>query len=728
MGGAGRAPRLDWYDRDSISFGLIFEDGEEALSTAYPETRLATDGDIRRFSCDAGGDLPGLLLSARATEDGAREFSLEMEGAAPTRRSVRRLVVIEADVTEWLGNRDDVWMFRHGTTSPGDPDICVPLREGIAETLDLYGRFFKRDAGVEVYLAEGAAIFRNTATGAGGLFGFVTLERQATRIELHCRGGRLFIRALSDVWYAKPGAGERIVSEALRVETSGDDNLLLRRWVDRLVELAPRKPRVPAAIPTGWSDWQYYRREITQEDVLENVAALEEGRYPLDYVVVDDGFQARMSDWLEPNERFPLGIAEVGKRITAAGFKPGVWLAPFTAAEGSRLAAEHSEWLLKSAGGAQPNWHKSHMGRVCAIDYSRDAPFEWLEALIRTFREEYGFEWIKLDGPIIRYYEGGRFAKSGLTQVGVVRRALEVIRRAAGGAIVEGEGYYGPAIGLVDVQRVTQDIQTEWPRLRLCAQSNCLSGHFHRRLWVNNPETFILRDVGTPHYEPEVALAPETLELEITALALSGGAAILADPINVLSDERKRLLQTFLPPYGIAALPQRLFTGEPCPSVYGLTVERPFGSWEVIAVYNWGEETREIEVALPEADRHVFDFWRRRYLGVHKRQIALDVAPHGVRLISARPISGRPIEIVGTCVHVTQGGVELADVSESDGGARLSFDVTAPYAAGEAVFLKAKGEPAAVSEGVRVVAGGGGIYAVEVSRTGTSHVAVALRQ
>jgi hypothetical protein len=258
-------------------------------------------------------------------------------------------------------------------------------------------------------------------------------------------------------------------------------------------------------------------------------------------------------------------------------------------------------------------------------------------------------------------------------------------------------------------------------------QSNCLSGHFHRKLWVNNPDAFILRDTATPHYESETPLSPDSLQLEITALALSGGVAMLTDRMSVLAESRKQLVAAFLPPYPGAARPVSLFDGGACPRVYALDVSRPFGSWTVLAAYNWGEEPEETSLPLPAEPTHVFDFWRREYLGAHSDAIKLSLPPHGVRLISARPVSEKPMEIVGTAVHVTQGGVELSELREDPASRSLEFTLNLPPMGGGPVFIKAPGRPRPTTEGVSLVeAIGDDVYAVHAAGTGSVRMSLSL--
>lgn len=82
---------------------------------------------------------------------------------------------------------------------------------------------------------------------------------------------------------------------------------------------------------------------VSEEDVLENTSYLKSlaarpgSGLPVRYVQVDDGYQEGIGDWLESNEKFPHGIAWLARQTRAAGFIPGIWVAPFAVAESSEL-------------------------------------------------------------------------------------------------------------------------------------------------------------------------------------------------------------------------------------------------------------------------------------------------------------------------------------------------------------------------------------------------------
>ena len=76
----------------------------------------------------------------------------------------------------------------------------------------------------------------------------------------------------------------------------------------------------------------------TEDDVLANLDQL--ATLPgLRHVILDDGYQAEIGDWLHPSERFPHGIEWLASRMRRRGLVPGIWTAPFCAIAAASLNA-----------------------------------------------------------------------------------------------------------------------------------------------------------------------------------------------------------------------------------------------------------------------------------------------------------------------------------------------------------------------------------------------------
>ena len=102
--------------------------------------------------------------------------------------------------------------------------------------------------------------------------------------------------------------------------------------------------------PTAWCSWYHYFERVTQDDIEENLGAIDDLGLDVDVVQIDDGYQAEIGDWLLLSDRF-ASLEDIVDRIRGAGRRAGIWVAPFLVGERSVLAREHPDWLV---GGADP--------------------------------------------------------------------------------------------------------------------------------------------------------------------------------------------------------------------------------------------------------------------------------------------------------------------------------------------------------------------------------------
>lgn len=110
---------------------------------------------------------------------------------------------------------------------------------------------------------------------------------------------------------------------------------------------APPPGWVAGARPSGWMSWNCIGPAVTAADVR---TAGRELVPPGGLVLLDDGWMPAWGDWVAHPE-FGATLAELAGELRSTGRALGVWLAPFLAHVGSRLAAEHPELLLRDAGG-----------------------------------------------------------------------------------------------------------------------------------------------------------------------------------------------------------------------------------------------------------------------------------------------------------------------------------------------------------------------------------------
>ncbi|MGA5202332.1 glycoside hydrolase family 36 protein [Streptomyces variegatus] len=276
--------------------------------------------------------------------------------------------------------------------------------------------------------------------------------------------------------------------------TGPDIPSVLGDWAAGLGLAAPR----PA--PTVWCSWYEYFTAVTEDDIHENLRAMDTLDLPVDVVQIDDGYQQALGDWLTLSGRFRsrAGIAE---KIRSRGRRAGIWTAPFLVDPASELAAAHPDWLVRDTTGgfahAGRNW--GHDLRV--LDTTHPDAAAYLTEVFTTLRAE-GYDYFKTDFLYAGALDGVRHADADALTA--YRAGIALIREAIGeDAYLLGCGApVLPSIGLFDAMRVSPDTA---PHRRPEADDYSQPGQDpaeftgvarqwqHHRLWINDPDCLMAR-------------------------------------------------------------------------------------------------------------------------------------------------------------------------------------------------------------------------------------------
>ncbi len=536
--------------------------------------------------------------------------------------------------------------------------------------------------------------------GRGLVLGFVSLADQFGRVFVDCRRPSLRLEAQMDGISLSPG--QRVASEWAYIQFTSlppalDDPLA----VYATTAGRQMQARVPRRAPSGWSSWYCFFDRVSEADMRRNLDALTRLReeIPVEVIQLDDGYQRAPGDWLEPNHKFPAGLADLARRIRTRGFRSGLWLAPLIVRPDSRLVREHPHWLLRDERG-RPVSAGFLWNRFChALDPTHPEVQDWLARVIHNAVRTWGFDYLKLDFLYAGALPGRRYDAS-MTRAQALRRALEVIRAAAGEhAFLVGCGCpLGPAVGLLDAMRIGPDVDPRWephflgrswfvraeptmPAARNAIRNLLTRSALHRRWWLNDPDCLLVRDRDSHLTEAEVrSLA--------SLIGMSGGLVILSDDMARLPEERLRYIRPLLPIMPESAVPLDLLERE-MPERYLMRIRRPWGEWCVLALSNWTDAERAVEVELadlgldPARHYHVYSFWEGLYQWVVDGRVRVPrLAPHDTVVLGIRPFQ-EAAHLVGTTFHISQGG-ELVDWAMDEGAGRLRFRIAlGRHASGE---------------------------------------------
>jgi alpha-galactosidase len=276
---------------------------------------------------------------------------------------------------------------------------------------------------------------------------------------------------LGDIELA-PGESRQL--DPILMATGTDADALLAQWADEVAAVA--HARNSAAFQVGWCSWYHYFDDISEHALRANLA-LAEG-YPFDVFQLDDGYQAAIGDWLETNDKFPSGLAALAAEIRDAGYRPGIWLAPFLAAPDSQVARAHPDWLAQfRPGKALKAWvNPAWGGAMYALDTSNPAVLDHLESLARALKEM-GFTYLKLDFTFAPSFDG-IWHNPKLTPAQRIRAGFDAIRRGAGDdAFILGCGVpLAHVVGVVDGNRIGPDVAPLWEP---APETEVIRGYLH---------------------------------------------------------------------------------------------------------------------------------------------------------------------------------------------------------------------------------------------------------
>ncbi len=303
-------------------------------------------------------------------------------------------------------------------------------------------------------------------------------------------------------------------------------------------------PRLLERLPQlGWTSWYRHFTKISADIILKNAAAVAQSGLPFQYLQIDDGWQTAVGDWRSVKPAFPNGMADVADKIRAQGLKPGLWLAPFVAAAGSKLAKEHPDWLLKDARGRtlQAGWNPMWGGWFYALDFYHPGVQDYLSGVFHIVLDKWGYELLKLDF----LFAVCLAPPKDKTRGQVMQEAMEFLRRHLGERTLLACGVpLGAAFGLADICRVGGDIHLRWEQ-RLLAfvrhrervstlaalRSTLGRWQLNGRGFVNDPDVFVLR-------KDHQKLTPVQQNTVLTVNALLGGVLFTSDDLSTYGPEQ----------------------------------------------------------------------------------------------------------------------------------------------------------------------------------------------
>lgn len=276
--------------------------------------------------------------------------------------------------------------------------------------------------------------------------------------------------------------------------------------VSDLKDELPLEPIGERPVVMGWTSWYNFYTHIDEGLILTQLQNCKQAMAPGSIFQIDDGYQAEVGDWLETNAKFPRGMRHLADSIHAAGFKAGIWWAPFVVSRHSRIVQEHPDWILKEAGtdqfcvaGTNPGWG----GKYYPLDIYHPEAKAYIQQVARTLMQDWGYDMMKVDFLFAACIQ----PRHNRSRAEVMTDAIALLREAVGDKWILGCGTpLAPGFGQFDYCRIGPDVHLRWefgflkrnharerPDTHGAIQSTCSRWILDGKAWGNDPDVMILR-------------------------------------------------------------------------------------------------------------------------------------------------------------------------------------------------------------------------------------------
>jgi alpha-galactosidase len=209
------------------------------------------------------------------------------------------------------------------------------------------------------------------------------------------------------------------------------------------------------------------------------------------------------------------------------------------------------------------------------------------------------------------------------------------------------------------------------PSTRNALQNTFSRAPFHKRWWINDPDCLMIR--------PDSDLTLAEVESLATTIALTGGSLFFSDDLTKLPTERLRIAESLLPLIGKSSRVLDWFDAS-APHLLRLDLNNQTGQWHLLAVFNWDDVPRDMNLSLVNVDLPPGDYYAREFWSGTTRRIvdgALElpgIPPHGVQLLSLRSLIPDQAHFLGSDLHISQGLEVTAWRPSLDNGIHLQLN------------------------------------------------------
>ena len=478
-----------------------------------------------------------------------------------------------------------------------------------------------------------------------------------------------------------PMNGSR-TSQWVIISQGADANFLIKEYTKRVRTFYNIKEPLKNA-PSVYCSWYYHADNYNENIFKGDITQFKKEHLPFDVFLIDECWG--MNDWgdFEANKSFPDGMKWAAGQINSTGYIPGIWTAPFLVDQGSDLAKNHPQWLLKDSKGILCTFKMNNLDHYI-LDVTYPGACEYIEEQFRKISQDWGYKYFKFDFMRSIFIDTDQqFYDKTVTSLEAYRKGLEAIRRGTGkdAYLSVCGGHYGASLGIADTQRSGSDVKSQWagnelPKYRQNILRTWMTGLWHvdpdammvRRQVTPNPDD--KRDISTGRFTDDEAFT-NTLNQFI-----GGNLITFTEDFAKIDEDRKMLYKHVIPSVNSASTPLDLFNTH-CPEMMLTPVSavcKKLGDWNMLSIVNWSDDTKDYHIPpdyrvtgnLKGESFLIYDFQSQKIIAQLSRAETLDITGvkgHQSKLLKIVPCDGKSPMFLGTDLNFSCGGLEISDIN-----------------------------------------------------------------
>jgi len=401
---------------------------------------------------------------------------------------------------------------------------------------------------------------------------------------------------------------------------------------------------------SGWGSWTFHRKDVTAQDVLEQVGSVLESdkRLRPSVMEIDDAGGIDFDEVKFTSKKFPEKLSFYAERIAETGARPGVFL-----------------------------------------NFEGPPGLETIEARIKTAVQN-GFTFLKINRTGLKLSPEAIPRKTSFQRM---REIFERVRRAAGEEtylLYNQSRTDRASVGWVDANRTGRMITRNSVR---DAMTDVLCAYDLNGRWfaVDNDSYFMGTDIANVS---EIAGGWPLVRTWMSMVGLSGGLALTADPWHWESFKFYwRNVEVMTPPATERTEVVDLCISKEWPRLVG-HVKRDWGDRTVALLWNPGHSERPVTLNFSEAGmdpKHryaVWSFWDNRYLGVAQGAWTTPaLAPAASQHLCFTDLDRSPKQpvLIGSSLHIYCGATEIKKIVHRRG--EMEIELTDAGARNGALFV-----------------------------------------